>query len=410
MVKAASLFSQLLRHFPRTHFASLVRKHRAERNAKGFTCWTQFVSMLFCHLAHADSLREICNGLKCCLGKLKHLGVAIAPNKSTLSYANGHRPAALYEDLFYTTYSHFQGQGGFGHRKSKFRFKNKLRSLDSSTISLCLSLFPWAKFRRTKGGVKIHVLLDHDHYMPSFVRISEAKQHDVKTARTLSLNPGSIVAIDRGYYDYKLFGEWTAKGIFFVIPLKSNAVYEVLEEMSVPKNRNILADEIIHLTGAKAEEKCPFLLRRIVVWDAEYNRAIVLLTNQFDFGATTIGAIYKDRWEIELFFKALKQNLKVKTFIGTSENALRIQIWTALIAMLLIKWMHYISKANWSFSNLASMLRLNLFTYRDLMEWLHNPFGTDPIVPQPEQLILNLPGLGQPRARMNRGPHFENLT
>jgi hypothetical protein len=390
MIKTASLFSQLLQHFPRTRFAALVKKHGAERHAKGFSCWTQFVAMLFCQLAHADSLREICNGLRCCLGKLKHIGIDKAPNKSTLSYANEKRTADLYEELFYETYKHFANQGGFDHRKTKFRFKNKLLSLDSSTISLCLALFPWAKFRRAKGGVKVHVLLDHDQYMPSFVRITEAKQHDVKTARLLHLNPGSIVAMDRGYNDYELFGLWTERGIIFVTRLKDNALYEVVESREVPQNRNIVSDEIIRLTGVKAEQKCPHLLRRIVVWDEENERELVLLTNDQKFGASTIASIYKERWEIELFFKALKQNLKVKTFVGTSENALRIQIWTALIAMLLLKWMHYLSKANWSLSNLASMLRLNLFTYRDLMQWLHEPFLTEPIVPQPEQLKLGI--------------------
>ena len=396
MIRVTSLFSQLLQHFSRTEFASLVKKHNAEKNAKGFTCWNQFVSMMFCQLAHADSLREICNGLRCCLGKVKHLGINKATNKSTLSYANEHRPAEVYEDLFYSTYRHFQSQGGFGHRKTRFRFKNKLLSLDSSTISLCLALFPWARFRRAKGGVKVHVLLDHDHYMPSFVRITKAKEHDIKTARTLALNPGSIVAMDRAYNDYVLFGIWTAKGIFFVTRLKENAVYEVVEDRTVPKNRNIISDQIIRLTGTGAEEKCPYLLRLVVVWDEKNKREICLLTNHIEFGATTIAAIYKDRWEIELFFKALKQNLKVKTFVGTSENALRIQIWTAMIAMLLLKWLHHLSKAGWSFSNLASMLRLNLFTYRDFMEWLHHPFSTEPIVPGPEQLYLLPSCPGQP--------------
>ena len=388
MINTASLFSQLLRHFPRNRFQELVKKHGAERHAKGFTCCTQFVATLFCQLAHADSLREICNGLSCCLGKLKHIGIDKAPNKSTLSYANENRTADLYEDLFYKTYEHFANQKGFDYRKTKFRFKNKLLSLDSSTISLCLALFPWAEYRRAKGGVKVHVLLDHDHYMPSFVRITEAKQHDVKTARLLHLNPGSIVAMDRAYNDYELFARWTERGVIFVTRLKDNAVYEVVETREVPQNRNILSDEIIRLTGARAEKKCPQLLRRIVVWDEENERELVLLTNDQKFGATTIASIYKERWEIELFFKALKQNLKVKSFVGTNENELRIQIWTALIAMLLLKWMHYLSKAKWSFSNLASMLRLNLFTYRDLTQWLNEPFLTEPIVPQPEQLKL----------------------
>lgn len=389
MIKTASLFSQLLEQIPRTEFAHIVKHHQGERHARGFTCWTQFVGMLFCQMAHADSLREICNGLACCLGKLVHLGIKDAPNKSTLSYANQHRPAAIYEDLFWSLMHRFRSNGQLGPRKHKFRFKNKLLSLDSTTVSLCLSLFPWAKFRRAKGGVKAHVLLDHDDYMPSFVLITEAKRHDSKILHLLRLAAGSIIVMDRAYNHYQQFAAWIVEGVFFVTRMKENAVYEVIERRTVPKNRRIRSDEIIHLTGVNAESKCPHLLRRIVVWDEENQREIVLLTNHMDFGATTIAEIYRERWQIELFFKALKQNLKIKSFVGVSENALRIQIWTALIAMLLLKWLHYLSKATWSFSVLASMLRLNLFTYRDLMEWLNDPMNTPPVVPLPEQLELN---------------------
>jgi hypothetical protein len=390
MVQAMSLFNQLLRHFPSLEFAALVKKHNAERAAKGFSCRTQLVAMLFCQLAHADSLREICNGLACCLGKLVHLGIDVAPNKSTLSYANKHRPAKLYEELFYTALARFRDEGGLGMRKQKFRFKNKLLSLDSTTISLCLKMFPWARFRQAKGGVKAHVLLDHDDYLPSYVLITEARCSDVKMADSFPLNPGSIVAMDRGYSDYALYGRWTDRNIYFVTRLKENAQYEVLNAGQLPANRNILADELIQFTGNQAQKDCPYPLRRVVAWDVAGRREIVLLTNLLEFGSTTVAAIYKDRWEIELFFKALKQNLKVKSFVGTSENALRIQIWTALIAILLLKWVHHLSKAKWSLSNLASMLRLNLFTYRDLGAWLDNPFGTPPILPESQQLNLAL--------------------
>jgi hypothetical protein len=390
MVQAMSLFNQLLQHFPVLEFAALVKKHKAERAAKGFSCRTQLVAMLFCQLAHADSLREICNGLACCVGKLVHLGISVAPNKSTLAYANKHRPAELFEDLFYTALARFRDEKGLGARKRKFRFKNKLLSLDSTTISLCLEMFPWAKFRQAKGGVKAHVLLDHDDYLPSYVLITEARRSDVKMAEGFPLNPGSIVAMDRGYNDYELFGRWTDQKIYFVTRLKDNAAYEVQEKGPLPAHRNILADELIQFTGDKARKDCPCLLRRVVVWDPAGDREIVLLTNLLEFGPTTIAAIYKDRWEIELFFKALKQNLKVKSFVGTSENALRIQIWTALIAILLLKWMHHLSKEKWSLSNLASMLRLNLFTYRDLRAWLDNPFGTPPLLPETQQLTLGL--------------------
>jgi IS4 transposase len=207
---------------------------------------------------------------------------------------------------------------------------------------------------------------------------------------SFTLNPGSIVAMDRGYTDYALFGRWTIAGVFFVTRLKDNAAFAIEAEFKTPENRNIRADQIVRLTGVQAQTDCPGSLRRLVVWDADNQREIVLLTNLFDFGATTIAAIYKERWQIELFFKALKQNLTVKTFVGTSENALRIQIWTALIALLLLKWLHHLSKANWSLSNLASLLRLNLFTYRELTHWMDNPMGTPPLIPAAEQLTLAL--------------------
>jgi len=222
------------------------------------------------------------------------------------------------------------------------------------------------------------------------VLITEAKRSDVKLADSFRLNPGSIVAIDRGYIDYALFARWSMAGVFFVTRLKDNAAFEVVEECQIPANRNIRADQLIRLTGVRAQADYPELLRRVVIWDAGHEREIVLLTNLLAFAATTIAAIYKERWQIELFFKALQQNLTVKTFVGTSENALRVQIWTALIALLLLKWLHHLSQAGWSLSNLASLPRLNLFTYRDLTKWLHDPMETPPLLPAAEQLTLAL--------------------
>ncbi len=276
MVQVASLFNQLLHHFPRLEFAALVKKHQAERAAKGFDCWTQFVAMLFCQLGHTDSLREICNGLSCCLGKLVHLGIGQAPNKSTLSYANQHRPAALYQELFYTVLERFRAQQQLGVRKRTFRFKNKLLSLDSTTVSLCLSLFPWAQFRRTKGGVKAHVLMDHDDYLPRYVLLTPARASDVRMAHHFDLPPGSIVAVDRGYNDFRLFARWIAGGVFFVIRPMHHMVYEVIESRQPPPTSNILSDEIIRFTSKKAQQTFKHPLRRVVVWDAVNEREIVL--------------------------------------------------------------------------------------------------------------------------------------
>lgn len=392
MVRHASIFSQLIALIDRKKFHGLVYQYSAERFAKKFNSWEHFVSMLFCQIAQAKSLREICGGLACCMGKMRHLGMKKAPNKSTLSYANAHRPWKMFRDLFYETLDACKTAAPGKH---KFRFKNKLLSLDSTTISLCLALFPWAKFRRTKGAVKLHLLLDHEGYLPSYAYISNGKKSDVTVARKVSLSAGSIVTMDRAYNDYKLFASWTEEGIYFVTRLKSNADYVVIRDFAVPKNRNILSDQLIRFTGDKARQKCPYPMRKVVVWDKVNNQPIVLLTNHLEFGATTISAIYKDRWQIELFFKALKQNLKVKTFVGTSENALCIQIWTALIAMLMVKYLQFKSKFGWSLSNLVAFLRWNLFTYRDLWEWIDSPFDVLPIVPKPVQQTLPLPGFGQ---------------
>ena len=249
MVSTASLFNQLLKHFPRTEFAALVRKHQAERRSKGFTCWTQFVSMLFCQLSHASSLRDICNGLSCCLGKLVHLGITRSPSKSTLSYANEKRPAALFEGLFWTALHRFRDTQMLNETQRRFRFKNKLMSLDSTTMSLCLSLFPWVDFKTIKGGIKTHVLLDHDDYLPQYVLITKANHPDVKVAHFLSLTPGSIVVMDLGYIDYELFAKWSYAGIFFVTRLRKDLNWIVVQNRAVPQNRNIREDQIIRFNS-----------------------------------------------------------------------------------------------------------------------------------------------------------------
>jgi len=388
MALTASLFSQILALFNRGEFADVVRQHKAERHAKGFTCWDQFVAMLFCQTAQAKSLREICGGLKCCLGKLKHLGVNDAPKRSTLSYVNEHRPWQVYRDLFYKMLDRCQQVAVA--KKRKWRFKNKLYSMDATVIDLCLQMFPWADFRTTKGAVKLHMVLDHDGYLPVFADLTEGKVHELSVARTLQFPKGSIVVVDRGYNDYALYGSWTADGVFFVTRLKEGTVYEIIGSGKPSPNPSVLVDEIIRLTGQEASEKCPQALRRVVVWDPVKEEKLVFLTNNHKLAAATIAAIYKERWQIEVFFKELKQNLKVKTFVGTKRNALLTQIWTALIAMLVLKYLQLKSQIKWSLSNLVALLRWNLFTYRDLWEWIDRPFETPPVSPDSfPQLMLS---------------------
>jgi hypothetical protein len=374
-VKAScSMFSQILKLIPRVEFERIVKETRAEYAAKGFSSWGQFVAMLFCQLGRAHSLREIEGGLKSCEGKLAHLGIA-APARSSLSYANTHRPWELFEKVFYAL---FEKVAAKAVGKKKFRFKNKLVSLDSTVIDLCLSMYDWAKFRRTKGAVKLHLVLDHDGYLPCFGLITEGKVHDVKAAHQIRFAAGTIVVDDRGYNDYRLFGQWTDGEVFFVTRMKDNAQFEVVEERTPPQNRGILKDQSIRLTGVGAQDKCPHLLRRVEAVREDTGDTLVFLTNHHGLGASTIAAIYKDRWQIELFFKALKQNLKIKTFVGTSANAVKTQIWTALVAILLLRYLQLSSRFGWSLANLVALLRMNLFTHRDLMAWIDQPFTTPP--------------------------------
>lgn len=387
MNKFSSIFGQILSLFPRLEFEKLVKETGSEHRAKRFTSWGQFVAMLFCQLGQAHSLREICNGLTSCLGKLRHLGIATAPKRSTLAYANEHRPWELFQKIFYQLLSrcHREFIG-----KKRFKFKNKLMSFDATLIELCATMFDWAKFRKTKGAVKLHLLLDHSGYLPEYAHITEGKVHEVNILRRLQFSPGAIIVIDRGCVDYELFGLWTAEGVYFVTRLKDDASYKVIKGLPVPEKRNIIKDEIIKFKGLYAEQDCPYELRRIEVLDKETGDTVVLLTNHLTFGSTTIAAIYKDRWQIEIFFKTLKQNLRIKTFVGTSANALKIQIWTALIAILILKYLKVRSTFGWSLSNLVALLRLNLFTYRDLWEWINKPTESPPVMADIEQLSLRL--------------------
>ena len=392
MNQFSSIFGQMLQVFPKSEFYRAVKETQSEKGAKGFTSWGQFVAMLFCQLGQARSLREISGGLSSCMGKLKHLGIDAAPSRSTLSYANEKRPWQLYEKVFYQLLDKCRA---IAPGKRKFRFKNKLFSLDASVIDLCASLFDWATFRQTKGAVKLHLLLDHDGYLPVFAHITEGSVHEITIAKNLSFPKGSIVACDRGYTDYTLFARWNKEGVFFVTRQKHNADYTIVEEKPVPQNRTILKDQIIMFNGYLSKKKYPYPLRRIEVWDEEKKERIILLTNHLAFGSTTIAAIYKDRWQIEIFFKTIKQNLKIKTFVGTSPNALKTQMWTALIAILLLKYLKFRSSFPWTLSTLIAMLRYNLFTYRDVCAWIDSPYKTPPLVPVGEQLALPLEYIGQ---------------
>jgi Domain of unknown function (DUF4372)/Transposase DDE domain len=393
LTQVSSIFSQILQLIPRLEFESAVRKHNAERHARGFSSWGQFIAMLFCQLGHAKSLREICGGLAASEGKLRHLGLPTAPARSTLAYANEHRPWQLCQTVFEQLLAKCQtlaaSQPGT-RKKTKFRFKNPLLSLDASVIDLCATMFDWAKFRLTKGAVKLHLLLDHDGYLPSYAVITEGKKHEVRVARQLHFAPGTILVFDRGYTDYEWFANLLQQGVYFVTRLKENADYGVVEKLAVPQGRGVRRDQVIFFHKlAKAGIHAHF--RRIEFYDEENDRVLVFLTSHMGLAAATIAAVYKERWQIELFFRALKQSLRVKTYVGTSANALKTQLWTALIAILLVKYLQLKSSFGWSLSNLVALLRQQLFVYRDLWAWIDDPFQPPPIpAGLPEQLALQL--------------------
>ena len=392
MTRVCSIFSQILQLIPRLEFESAARRHQAERHARGFTCWGQFVAMLFCHLGNAKSLREICGGLAASEGKLRHLGLPGAPPRSTLAYANEHRPWQVYQTVFHQLLEKCQTLAARRpDPQRKFRFKNKLMSLDATVIDLCASVFDWAQFRRTKGAVKLHLLLDHQGHLPAFAVLTEGKKHEIQVAREIDFTRGTTLVIDRGYTDYEWFAKLTQRAVHFVTRLKENANYGVVERRALPHRRGVRRDEVIFFFKlAQAGVECFF--RRIEFYDEEQDRVLVFLTNNLGWSPATIAALYKQRWQIELFFKALKQNLRVKTFVGTSANALQIQIWTALIAMLLIKYLQLRATFGWSLSNLVALLRQQLFVYRDLWTWLNAPFQPPPApVSLPQQLQLALP-------------------
>jgi putative transposase len=366
-----TVFSQLLKLLPRHEFETLAKQYHSGRSFRTASRWSQFVVLMMAQLSGRNSLRDIVDTLSAQAHRFYHLGSAKL-SRSNLSRINNDKPYALYEALFGKLLNRCQ-QVVSGHN---FRFKNPLYSLDASTIDLCLSVFPWADFRTTKGAVKLHVGLNHAGYLPEFVTITEGKHHDVTEGRTLNFPKGSIVAIDKGYNDYSWYKQLTDKGIFFVTRLKSNARYRVINRRSVLKSNGLICDQTIEFTGALTAKKCPVPLRRVGYRDAITGKRYVFLTNNFKLSAKTIADIYKSRWQVELFFKWIKQNLKIKTFIGTSKNAVLTQIWIALCVYLLLAFIKFQSKLVKSMQQILRLLHLNLFEKRELMALLRG----DPVV------------------------------
>lgn len=372
-----TLFSQITSKLDRLQFTKLVKNRQTDKHNKGYDSWTHLISMLFCQFAKSQSVRDISNGLRSATGNLNHLGIKKAPSKSSVSYQNKHRDWKLFKDYYYQLLSSLGQQANF--KQVKFRIKSKIFLLDSTTISLCLSLFDWARYKTTKGAIKMHTLLEYDGNLPAYVNISDGKTADNKGAYDIPLLKGSVIVADRYYNDFPLLNIWDSKGVFFVVRHKENIQYITIKEneLSDKRHQHILKDEIIELKNPTSKEKYPNKLRRVAVWNDENKQVIEIITNQMSWSANTISELYKSRWQIEIFFREIKQLLHIKSFIGTSHNAVMIQIWTALITILILKFLKAMAKYNWHLSNLVAFIRLNLFVKIDLNIWLDKPFDDE---------------------------------
>ncbi|MFC1734121.1 IS4 family transposase [candidate division KSB1 bacterium] len=370
-----TLFSQLVQLLPRNKFQKVVNKYQSNKHSKGLDSWTHLISMVFCQIAQANSVRDISNGLRSITGNLNHLGLEKSPSKSSMSYINKHRDWRVFKDYYFELLEYLKGQYNFKRIKLT-ALKRKIFILDSTTIPLCLSLYDWARFRRKKGAVKLHLLLDYDGCLPVFAHVTDGKKHDVQVAKQISLPSGSVILIDKAYIDFQWLNILDSNGCFFVTRAKDNMDYEIVNDYNIYKKDEhcVLQDMDILLEGVVTSKKYHKKLRVIRFWDEQQKRELTFLTNNLSWTATTIAKLYKARWEIEIFFKHIKQNLKIKSFVGTSENAVMIQIWTALITMLLLLFLKAKATYKWHLSNLITFIRLNLFVKIDLFFWLNRPF------------------------------------
>lgn len=357
-----TLFSQTLSLIPRHVFQKLERRHKTGRSSRKFGFKEQFTVMAFIQLAARRSMRDGLRCLSAAGNRLYHWGLKTVA-RSTFADANNSRPVGFFQDLFAEMY----GLCAAKSPKHKFRFKSKLFSLDATTIKLCLSLFPWASFRQTKGGIKMHTLLDHDGHIPAFVAVTDARTHESRMAKALELPKGSIVVFDKGFISYPWFRTLGAKGVFFVTRLKRNAVYKLLERRPVNRTTGVTSDHIIEVVSGKTSLR----LRRIGYRDPESGKRYEFLTNHFRLSPKTIADIYKERWKIELFFKEIKQNLRIKSFVGNSENAVLIQIYTALTVYLLLAYQKFLSRLGLSVQQLFQLIQINLLGAAPLEELLN---------------------------------------
>ncbi len=334
MYQGKIIFSQIMSYLPKYEFNKCVSRYRGNHKVKSFTCWEQFLCMAFAQITYRESLREIVTCLHALNNKLYHMGFRSKVSKSTLADANEKRDWRIYADfaqLLIHQARHLYKNHDFG-----IDLKQTVYALDSSTINLCLSLFPWALFRKRKGAIKLHSLLDLRGNIPSFIKITDGKVHDVNILDELIQEPGSFYIIDRAYLDFVRLYSLQQSFSFFVIRSKKNLQFRRLYSHPIDKSTGVKCDQTIVLAGFYSSKHYPDKLRRVKFYDIESGKTLTFLTNNFNLPALTIAQLYKSRWQIEIFFKWIKQHLRIKSFYGTSENAVKTQIWIAITVYVLI--------------------------------------------------------------------------
>lgn len=367
MAYHTTIFRQMLQLISRLEFQSIVNRHQGDHRVRKLNCWSQFTHLLFIQFSGTQSLRDSTCKTKTLTHKFYHLGSQTAA-RSTLSEANANRSYLIYKDLFFQLLQRVQHLAP----KHKLKINRRLYLIDSTTIDLCLKLFPWARFRKNKAAVKIHTVLAAEGALPEFINITDGKVHDLTAFQTLSIPPRSFVAMDRAYHCFKTYKMLQDKDIRFVTRMKSNARFEIISTGKHDQSSAIIADQIIEFTGYKPRKSYPHPLRRIRYWDDDNQKEIVFLTNEMKLDAQSIADIYKARWEIEIFFKTIKQNLKIKRFIGNNPNAVMTQIFVAMIAYLMMSYHKFKSATQYSLQQLFRIIAVNLFEGRCLQE-LINP-------------------------------------
>jgi hypothetical protein len=385
------IFGQLLQLISRHGFQKCVDRYTGDKYTKHFSCWQQLIVLLYSQARGLKSLRDITISLCSQHRKWYHLGLESVA-RSTLSDANSNRNADIFKDVFYEFLHKCQSLAP----RHRFRFKSPLYTMDSTLIKLCLSVFPWASYRKRKGALKLHSLLDHNGCLPSFITFTEGRCHDINVVKDEKygfpkLLPDSIITVDRGYYDFKWFYSLNLNRVSFVTRAKQNLKYEVTGQHLFPKNKGVISDQTIRLSGSRQKKFYPENLRLITFHDKEKDQEFTFITNNFKLAASTIAELYKHRWQIEKFFKWIKQNLKIKTFLGTSENAVMTQVWAAMIYYLMLAFIKFQTKYAWSMHELARIIGEVLLEHVDIIEVLKLKFDKLKLLkPEPYQMALAL--------------------